>query len=224
MAHNVDQYKTSVNDAILDYSCGNLTPARQVILACQRELSETLDREISFHESIAASTMMQNDVALSEDFFDRFEARLSEEASANEGFEDIQVIEDNNAPVMRQFLSKRYLSEIKWQSLVPGVAIHNIIGGRGTNDHERLYLLRAKGGMKMPVHSHNGEEWTLILTGSYDAEGVTYKRGDLHISNDNDEHAPHIAEGEACICLVMTEAPLTMKSFVPRLLQPLIGI
>lgn len=224
MMIDVEKHELTSEEAILEYAVGGLSPARQAVLACQREISKTVDREISFHESVAASAMLETETALSEDFFDRFKARLSgEDVEINEN-NDIKVIENVRTPQMLQRLSGQHLSEIEWKSLVPGVAIHDILGSRKSKGEERLYLLRAKGGMKMPVHSHNGEEWTLILTGEYEADSVRYQRGDLHISNDNDEHAPHIAEGEDCICLVMTEGPLNMKSFVPRLLQPLIGI
>jgi len=99
--------------------------------------------------------------------------------------------------------------------------MHDILGGRDT---ERLYLLRAKRGISLPEHSHTGEEWTLLLTGGYEASGVNYTRGDLHISNDEVEHSPKLDGHEDCMCLVMTEGPLKLKGFLPRLLQPLIGL
>lgn len=224
MTHSLTANKVTLDEAVLDYSIGGLSPAKRAILSCQREISEAVDQEISFHEFIAASVMVDHEVALSDGFFKRFETRLSDEVNVNQNQADIKVIENNRTPQMLQRLSGQRLSEIKWKMLALGVSIHDIIGNRTTKDQERLYLLRAKGGKKMPVHSHNGEEWTLVLTGGYEAEGVMYNRGDLHISNDNDEHAPHIAEGEDCICLVMTQARIKMKSLVPRLVQPLIGI
>ena len=98
------------------------------------------------------------------------------------------------------------------------------LGNRRYEDGERLYLLKAKGGMKMPEHSHKGEEWSLILTGSYSIGDKTYRRGDLHIEDDTVTHAPHIDEGEDCICLVMTEGPLVMKSWIPKIVQKVVGI
>jgi putative transcriptional regulator len=116
------------------------------------------------------------------------------------------------------------LKELKWKSLVPGVAVHDILGDRKTKDGDRLYLLRAKGGMRMPDHGHNGEEWTLILTGSYRIGDKRFSRGDLHIEDDTEIHAPHIDEGEDCICLVMTQGPLKMQGWLPKVVQRVVGI
>ena len=76
----------------------------------------------------------------------------------------------------------------------------------------------------MPDHSHTGEEWTLILTGSYTVGEKRFTRGDLHIEDETETHAPHIDEGEDCICLVMTQGPLKMQGWLPKVVQKVVGI
>jgi len=46
----------------------------------------------------------------------------------------------------------------------------------------------------------------------------------LHIEDETETHAPHIDEGEDCICLVMTEGLLKMQGWLPKLIQPVVGI
>jgi len=116
------------------------------------------------------------------------------------------------------------LKDMKWKSLVPGVAVHDVLGNRRYEESDRIYLLKAKGGMQMPLHGHKGEEWSLVLTGSYTVGDQTYERGDLHIEDESEIHAPHINEGEDCICLIMTEGPLVMQGFLPKVVQKVVGI
>jgi putative transcriptional regulator len=155
------------------------------------------------------------------------QSEICEEVSSRVAFQEqiaAFMIEQVNTPGTLSHLLGCGLDKIKWKSLIPGVAVHDVLGDRNNKAGDRLYLLKAKGGMQMPNHGHNGEEWTLILKGSYNIGDKVFARGDLHIEDEDEIHSPHINEGEDCICLVMTQGPLKMQSFIPRLLQPLIGI
>ena len=214
---------TMSEDAITEYAIGGLSPAKHVILACQSEISDTVAKRVMFQEQIAASMIEEGkSEALSPLFMGNVLAALpAQEADAAPAQKEPS---EGLAPKSLRHLLSCGLKDIKWKSLVPGVAVYDILGNRHTKEGDRLYLLKAKGGMKMPDHSHNGEEWTLILTGSYRTGEERFTRGDLHIEGEDEIHAPHIDEGEDCICLVMTQGPLKMKGWLPRLLQPMIGI
>lgn len=92
--------------------------------------------------------------------------------------------------------------------------------GTGVHSHA-LPLAKAKGGMvsllridasrALPMHTHRGEELTLVLAGGFtDALGA-FRRGDVAVVDDAVEHQPvAMAEGP-CICLAVTDAPLRFK-------------
>jgi putative transcriptional regulator len=204
-----------------DYAAGNLTPAKHIMVACKREISPETKQDIHFQEDLAAALMQDiAPVSLSSDFMDTVLASLPKRLdSQNDNLRAAGM-----APESLRRLLGHGIRDIKWKSLIPGVAVHDVMGNRRYQTGERLYLLRAKGGMKMPEHSHHGEEWSLLLSGSYSVDGEIYARGDLHIEDETETHAPHINEGEDCICLVMTEGPLVMKSFIPKLVQKVVGI
>jgi putative transcriptional regulator len=208
-------------DAITDYALGTLSPAKHVMLACQSEISEDVAERVAFQEEIAASLIENGDgEALSPLFMGNALAALPPQegasASANK--------QDGLAPKSLRHMLGHGLKDMKWKSLVPGVAVHDILGNRKTVNGDRLYLLKAKGGMRMPDHGHNGEEWTLILTGSYTVGEKRFTRGDMHIEGEDEIHAPHIDEGEDCICLVMTQGPLKMQGWLPKVVQKVVGI
>jgi len=231
-------FKTDVRNAaaaVNAYASGRLSPARHAIIAWQSKTSPDVKSDIAFQDYIAAHLMPESqDVPLSSDFFDRLETRLNGDGADDWRVEDIQTLSmptlsklergEQDGEASPKSLSQDYLARLKWKTLVPGVSMSHVMGPEKAKDGERLFFLKVKGGMKMPVHSHNGEEWTLVLQGGYNVGETQYNCGDLHISNDNDEHAPHIHPGQDCICLVMTEGPLKMQGWLPRLLQPVIGI
>lgn len=210
-------------DAITEYATGTLSPAKHVMLACQREISSAVADRVAFQEEIAARMLEDGKAqALSPLFMGNVLAALP----AQEGKSAPIMADPANglAPKSLRHMLGHGLKDMKWKSLVPGVAVHDILGNRKTKDGDRLYLLKAKGGMKMPDHSHNGEEWTLILTGSYSTGDRHFTRGDLHIEDETETHAPHIDEGEDCICLVMTQGPLKMQGWLPKIVQSVVGI
>ncbi len=211
------------DDVITEYATGRLSPAKHIIVACQSEIAESVAQRVAFQEEIAAS--MIEDVG-SQSLSPLFMGKVLAALPAQEEKPSVEQEDPAGglAPKSLRYMLGHGLKELKWKSLVPGVAVHDILGDRKTKDGDRLYLLRAKGGMRMPDHSHTGEEWTLILTGSYRIGEKRFSRGDLHIEDETEMHAPHIDEGEDCICLVMTQGPLKMQGWLPKVVQKVVGI
>lgn len=92
--------------------------------------------------------------------------------------------------------------------------------GTGVHSHA-LPLAKAKGGMvsllridaarALPMHTHRGEELTLVLAGGFTDAMGSFRRGDVAVADDAIEHQPvAMAEGP-CICLAVTDAPLRFK-------------
>lgn len=215
-------------EAVTGFAAGHLSPAKHALMACVVELNPQLAEAAAFETNIAASLMTDiRPVPLSPMLIGQTLAKLEYRDTpfvpANDDAD--QDLESRLAPKpLRDLMNGQGLRDISWKSIVPGVAVHDVLGNRKTKDADRLYLLRAKGGMKLPEHSHNGEEWTLILTGSYASDNQSYSRGDLHIADSSTAHAPHISEGEDCICLVVAQGRLTMKNWLPKIVQQVVGI
>ncbi|MDQ0455508.1 ChrR family anti-sigma-E factor [Rhizobium paknamense] len=113
------------------------------------------------------------------------------------------------------------VGELKWKALGRG-AYHIPIR---TNDGETsVRLLRIPAGKPVPEHTHGGRELTLVLAGSFHDETGRFGRGDLEDADSSLEHQPIADEGEDCICLAVTDAPLKFKSRLLRIIQPVLGI
>jgi putative transcriptional regulator len=113
------------------------------------------------------------------------------------------------------------LAGLQWKRVAPKV---DQILIETEDRRSRARLLRFGPGTRVPTHSHDGRELTLVLTGSlHDGKEVLF-RGDIAESDERTEHDPHAGPDCDCICLAVTDAPLRFKSVFARLLQPLFGI
>lgn len=101
----------------------------------------------------------------------------------------------------------------------PGVWIAPIDTG-DTNRRVKTYLMYVKAGMVMPEHTHEGEEMTLMLKGSFTDTYGTLKAGDFAVRTEADSHSPAVSIDEDCLCLVMQTAPIVPKTWLGRILQP----
>ncbi|WP_163937627.1 ChrR family anti-sigma-E factor [Paraferrimonas sp. SM1919] len=84
-------------------------------------------------------------------------------------------------------------------------------------DYQIDFLYIEPGG-KVAEHTHKGQEWTLVLEGSF-SDGINeYKAGDLSLMDDSNTHTPVSEQG--CLCLSVINAPLQFTSGTARLLNP----
>lgn len=108
---------------------------------------------------------------------------------------------------------------LRWRRVAPGVQrilAQNITGGD-------LMLLRIAPGSKLPLHSHGGNELTMILDGAYDDLLGHFGPGDVADLDGETLHQPVTAPGVPCICVAATDAPLKFSGWFARTLQPLLG-
>lgn len=114
---------------------------------------------------------------------------------------------------LRPYIGDR-LSQIRWRTFWPGMQTVRIAC---PEDRADIMLLRLRPGTGMPVHSHGGEELTLVLQGSYSDETGRYAVGDVALGNEDLLHRPLADEGAHCVCLTVIDSPLKFSSPLARL-------
>ena len=85
-------------------------------------------------------------------------------------------------------------------------------------------LMRLKPGAEMPVHTHRGTEYTLVLAGGYKDGGEQFIRGDFDCKDSSHEHRPVVDTDDSCLCLVVLDAPVKLTSAMGRLVNPFLRI
>ena len=110
---------------------------------------------------------------------------------------------------------------LKWKPLGPGAYHFPIRTGDG---EANVRLLRIPAGKPVPEHTHGGRELTVVLSGYFRDGDDVFRRGDFEEADEDLTHQPIAGDGEDCICLAVTDAPLKFKSWLVRLVQPVLGI
>ncbi len=112
------------------------------------------------------------------------------------------------------------LDELRWQGF-GGAAEAEVLP-----EHHgyRTRLIRVRAGRAVPAHTHEGEELTLVLEGSFRDASGHYRRGDIEIADASIDHQPVADPGQDCICLAVTNAPLRLTGPIGRLLNPFVRI
>lgn len=212
------------DDWLIAYAAGNLSEAKSALVATHASYHPILQQKIHSAEAIGGALLEASETAeFSDGFYDRLLTKIDGES--DEKVEPARGETVQADPVLPNPLSTyldRRLDDLKWRYMGPGmrqVKLHSEDNG------EKLWLLKAKGGTEIPSHGHNGHEFTLVLQGSYSVDGQLYGVGDMELASDDiEDHRPIISEGEDCICLVVTEAPINLKSLAGKLFQPFIGL
>jgi len=208
---------------LMSYSAGTLSMPKQMVISCQAALKPELARDLSMLDCVGGVTLESAPAAeLSDDFLARLTDRLDAD---DEEARPIGTQASASAPEwMPQPLSdtlKGADKDLKWRRVGPQVEYAPIYS---TNNDEHLYMLRAPAGVSLPRHTHQGEEWTLILEGGYHVGEQGYVAGDVHCEDENCTHQPVIDDDGPCIALIAIEGKLRFKNPILRMVQPLIGL
>jgi putative transcriptional regulator len=109
-----------------------------------------------------------------------------------------------------------------WRWVSPG--LHYRAVNMPSGHETRVFMLKARPGLKIPQHKHTGTELTCVLSGAFIHEGGRYAAGDCDDADQNVDHSPVIDEGEECVCLVAMQGQIKMTGFFGRMIQPFVRI
>ena len=112
------------------------------------------------------------------------------------------------------------LDSVKWRKVGGGVRQAVLKVDKSTS----VRLLHIPAGTAVPDHGHRGTELTLVLQGAFKDEVDHFGKGDIEVATQELDHQPIADEGEDCICLAATDAPLRFNAWLPRIAQPFLGM
>ncbi len=200
-------------DALLAaYAAGSLTPALQALVAAHlhmrrdnRAFVDALDGEMGVLLAAAPETPCRHR--------DENLARILKSKAPAAALQQDDAIFP--AP-LRAFLGFD-AKDVRWRFLLPGVKCHVI--AREASGAATLYKIRP--GRKMPFHTHDGNETTLVLHGSFADSLGTYEAGDLAFADRQINHRPVAGDEGDCLCFAVTDAPLRLTGRIGRILESL---
>jgi putative transcriptional regulator len=203
---------------LMAYSAGTLPEAFDLIVASHLSLCDQCRAEAESYDAVGGALLEDETADLSEDSLAETlrMIRTGAEAPASPPAPAVDAVLPR--PI-RDFVGGD-IDAVRWQNVGMGVR-QALLPVNGT---ARARLLHIPAGTAVPDHGHRGMELTLVLRGAFRDEGGRFGPGDVEIADDEVEHTPVAEEGEDCICLAVTDAPLRFSGLVPRLAQPFLKI
>lgn len=210
-------------EALLAYAAGSLGEANAVLVATHLALCPRCRAEVARLEAVGgALTEVIEPVAMADGALERALAALDQPAqreAAPARLYDDETLRTVPAP-LRTYLDGD-LSRLPWRWR--GVGVRELPLPIGDSSL-RTSLIRVRGGSALPVHTHDGVESTLVLTGSFSDSTGRYARGDVEMANDETVHQPIADPGGECMCLIVVDGPLRLTGPLGRLLNPLLRL
>lgn len=207
---------------VMSYAAGALSDSHALLVATHAWYHPDVQQRISDAEAIGGAMIEARDeVTLSEGSFDAMMAR-ADEMNAEPEIETAKSTRDTDMPApLAEWLGKSW-DELKWKTMGPGLSRLPLQTGP---DGEKLWLLKAKAGVSIPIHDHKGTEMTLVMKGSYDVGDQHFGPGSIEVADHQTcDHQPVIGDAEDCICLVVTEGNIVPHSLIGKMVRPFIGL
>lgn len=204
------------DELLLAYANGASSEPVALLVATHLSVCEDCLRSVRDMEAMAGAMLSSVEpVALSEHALRAVLSRLEEKAPES----NTPSPAHGDVPSALQPYIGDEFAKARWIAVAPGLSHIPLI----TRDGVRARLIRAKPGAGVSVHTHRGEEWTMVLTGSYHDETGQYLPGDVQTTTPDMFHRPVADEGPVCINLAVTDAPLIFKGLLPTVIGRIFG-
>lgn len=199
---------------LMGYAAGQLPEAFSLIVATHVSMCDDCRASLASHDAVGGALIEDiEEIAMGE-------AALAAALAKLDGLPQVTkrapvaVASDLPAPLAEYVGGD--LSAVRWTRVAGGVKQAILPTARDASAR----LLYIPAGVAVPDHGHKGTELTLVLQGAFSDQNDRFGPGDLEIADETMEHTPVAMEGEACICLAVTDAPLRFRGILPRLAQP----
>ncbi len=212
-----DPLSPLLEQALLGYAAGTLPCALHALIGAHLELSEENRAFVAALEnSRAGADIVSAPGGALHGRDARLAAILSKAPLAREQCHSARC--PGYPRALRHYLAAPP-DRLPFRTVLPGISECRLAGEEGTQ--ARLYCLC--GGRKVPEHTHEGEEFTLVLSGALLDRGRRFRPGDINLGDERDPHAPMAEAGQNCLCFAVLTGRLRLTGPVGRLFNRLMG-
>ena len=178
------------NELIFGYSSGNLGEAKSLFTSMYLYLNSIAAKKASVFDNMLAQNL--NDL-------EGIEPKKLKYTDCIKAPDSIKKNKNSSNNPLSRIIGN--LNDIDWKTLYKGFKEFNI----PVNDNDSVKLIKMDPGTSVPLHSHNGKEYILVLNGSFCDEYGEYNKGDMQINDQQIKHNPTACNSDGCICLSITE-------------------
>jgi putative transcriptional regulator len=206
------------DELLASYSAGSLPLSQALCISTHLEHCSACVRKLRRLNRIGSELMQQLQPAPgSAELRQRLLDRLDTLTDAPQ--QDSAAPSDPGVPrCLRRFVKNGYQG-LSWRPV--SAHIQSVELCRDSNG-ARVELLKIRPGGSAINHTHLGDEYTVVLEGSFSDDDGLYSQGDFVLREKNEQHRPVATQDRECICLAVTEGPIQFTGLFSRLLNPFI--
>jgi putative transcriptional regulator len=178
------------NELIFGYSSGNLGEAKSLFTSMYLYLNSFAAKKATVFDNMLAQNFSELEgVGLK---------KLKYTDCIKKDNSKKQITNLSNNPLSHLIAD---FNNIDWKTVYKGFKEFKI----PVNDNDSIKLIKMDPGTSVPLHSHNGKEYILVLDGSFCDEYGEYNKGDMQINDQQIKHNPTACNSNGCVCLSITE-------------------
>ena len=179
-------------ELIFGYSSGNLGEAKSLFTSMYLYLNSTAARKSSILDNLLADNFNNLDSVSPKNL--KYSDCIKIQPKS-----DFRKYSNEDLNPLTKVLGN--IKKVSWKSVYKGFKEYNL----PISDNDSFKLIQMDPGISVPLHSHKGKEYILVLDGSFCDEYGEYKKGDMQINDKNIKHIPTACNKNGCICLSITE-------------------
>jgi putative transcriptional regulator len=201
------------DELLMAFSAGQLPNALGLMLACHIEHCPDCQRKMHQFNELGGNILDSLEpLALDEGAIGKLLERLDDPEPVVEKVESLPGIP---RPLQR-FIPAHY-DNLAWQGMSSSLKEFTL---EIDDDRYTTKLFRIAAGKQLPEHTHKGNEFTLVMKGSFSDKSCNYHAGDFVLADTSTRHQPQAANDGDCICLAVMDAPLKLTGTFGRMLNP----
>lgn len=205
---------------LLAFSAGSIDPSIGLCIGVHLEYCEYCRQQLARMDILGGILFEQLspepvDNTLLDNIFDRIDQKSSSSAGQASVY-----TRHNNLPDAINKLTGYDLDTLHWRKHGHNVKTATLLEHQGL----KASLIHLKAGARIPSHHHRGNEYTVVLTGSFSDQDGCYQQGDFLLRSIGESHTPTATRDQDCICLAVIDAPLRFRNPLMELVNRLAPI
>lgn len=205
-----------------EYAAGALTGAFALPVSVHLEYCSSCRHQVGRLECLGAALLEDLEpVPVSDDALESLFARIDASAVLPASR---QVVSAGDFPMphaLRHLVPEEGFEKLSWRKVSRGLRSSVLSFG---DKQREVALQHIRAGERAAQHGHCGNEYTVVLMGSFsDGDGV-YREGDFIHRGPGDVHRPMASQHDDCLCLSVMDAPVSLSGVVGVLAKPFLRL
>lgn len=206
-------------ELLLDFAAGSASDAVALAVGCHVEMCPICRSEVRALEAVGGAMLEAlPPEAVDDSVLDTVLGRLDKPEPA--ALSHPPVLDDAASralPGPLRRLLGRNLDDLPWRRFG---GLFEEVRLSVSGDAFKAKLMRLRPGSVMPLHTHRGPEYTLVLAGGYSDVGEQFAPGDFDVRDRDHKHQPVVDDDGECLCLVVLDAPVKLTGVLGTMINP----